>query len=174
MNDPLEARRQRVAGIELAISLALLALGLFVGWVARAMPAAGGFSGVGPGAMPSIVATGLVVIGVWLLAQRLTGGWRDREPEPEDKGEHAFLTPGFVWVTAGLVAQMALIHTAGFVLAAVALFVGVARGFGSARPGRDAAVALVLAIAIYAFFVHFLNVNLPAGWLKPLLGVAGI
>ena len=29
-------------------------------------------------------------------------------------------------------------------------------------------------LAVFLFFVKFLNVNLPAGVLKPLLGVAGI
>jgi putative tricarboxylic transport membrane protein len=69
---------------------------------------------------------------------------------------------------------MALIHTAGFVLAAVVLFVCIARGFGSRRPLRDAAFGLVLGLMAFLFFVRFLNVNLPAGWLKPLLGAAGI
>jgi hypothetical protein len=32
----------------------------------------------------------------------------------------------------------------------------------------------VLGLGVFAFFVHFLNVNLPAGWLRPLLGAAGI
>jgi putative tricarboxylic transport membrane protein len=122
-----EATRQRAALAELAISLALLALGGCVLWGAARMPASAGFSGVGPGAMPHIVGAGLALVGLWLLAQRLSGGWRDAEPHPTARGEHAFCTAGFVWVTAGLVAQMLLIATAGFVLAATALFVGVAR-----------------------------------------------
>ena len=69
---------------------------------------------------------------------------------------------------------MALIHTAGFVIAAAALFACVARGFGSVRWLRDAALGLALGLAVFSFFVHFLNVNLPAGWLKPLLGTAGL
>ena len=69
---------------------------------------------------------------------------------------------------------MLLINTAGFVIAAAALFVGVARGFGSRRPLRDALLGLAVALAIFVFFVHLLNVNLPAGWLKPVLGAAGI
>ena len=39
---------------------------------------------------------------------------------------------------------------------------------------RDFAIGLVLGLAVFLFFVKFLNVNLPAGWLKPLLGGAGI
>lgn len=164
----------RGALVELAISIALLALGIAVAVVAARMPASGGFSGVGPAAMPSIVATGLIGVGLWLLAESLTGGWRQREADPVDRGEHAFFAPGFVWVSAGLAAQMLLIHSAGFVIAAIALFTCVARGFGSRKPLRDAGIGAVLSTAIFLFFVQFLNVSLPAGWLKPLLGTAGI
>ena len=69
---------------------------------------------------------------------------------------------------------MALIGWAGFVVADTALFACVARGFGSRRLVRDLAIALVMTLAIYLFFVKLLNVNLPAGWLSPVLGGAGI
>ena len=174
MTTGAEGRRRRVALVELALSLALLALGAFVLGVAGRMPATGGFSGVGPGAMPTIVGVGLVGVGLWLLGERLTGGWRKAEPEPTARGEHAFHGAGFAWVSAALAAQMLLISTAGFVIAATALFAGVARGFGSRRPLRDALLGLAVALAIFVFFVHLLNVNLPAGWLKPVLGAAGI
>jgi hypothetical protein len=29
-------------------------------------------------------------------------------------------------------------------------------------------------MAVFLFFVRFLNVNLPAGWLQPILGTAGL
>jgi putative tricarboxylic transport membrane protein len=67
-----------------------------------------------------------------------------------------------------------LIHRAGFVLAQAALFACVARGFGSAKLLRDIAVGIFLGLAVFLFFVKFLNVNLPAGWLQPILSGAGI
>ena len=69
---------------------------------------------------------------------------------------------------------MALINTAGFVLAAAVLFACVARGFGSGRWLRDSAIGLLLGLGVFLFFVRFLNVNLPAGWLRPILGGAGL
>jgi hypothetical protein len=60
------------------------------------------------------------------------------------------------------------------VLAQAALFACVARGFGSAKVPRDFAIGLMLGLGVFLFFVKFLNVNLPAGWLQPLLGGAGI
>lgn len=169
----MRPRHPRTAA-EVAISLGVLALGVAAAVVAFRLPEAGGYARIGPNFMPRVVAGGLVVLGLWLLAELATGGWRDRVPDdPATRGEHAFHGPAFVWVTAGLVAQMALIGTAGFVIAAVVLFACVARGFGSRRLVRDVAVGVVLATAVYLFFVRFLNVSLPPGWLGPLLGTAG-
>jgi putative tricarboxylic transport membrane protein len=69
---------------------------------------------------------------------------------------------------------MALIGWAGFVVAGTVLYACVARGFGRRRWSVTLAVGLVLSLAIFVFFVKLLNVNLPAGWLAPLLGGAGI
>lgn len=160
---------------EVALSLGVLALGVFAAVVAFRLPEAGGYARVGPNFVPKVVAGGLVVLGLWLLAELLTGGWRDRVPDEADRrGEHPLHARGFLWVTAGLFAQMALIRHAGFVIAAAVLFACVARGFGSARPVRDAAVGLLLGLGVFLFFVKLLNVGLPAGWLAPLTGTAGL
>jgi len=167
-------RRAR-SGVELVISLGVLALGIAAAVIAFALPEAGGYARIGPNFMPKVVAGGLVVLGLWLLAEVFTGGWRDAVPDdPAARGEHAFSGAAFAWVSAGLILQMVLIHSAGFVLAAMALFACVARGFGSERVVRDLAVGALLGIGVYLFFVKLLNVGLPAGWLKPLFGVAGL
>jgi putative tricarboxylic transport membrane protein len=169
------AERRARSGVELVISLGVLALGVGAAAIAFALPEAGGYARIGPNFMPKFVAAGLVVLGVWLLAEVFTGGWREAVPDdPAARGEHAFALAAFVWVSAGLVLQMVLIHTAGFVLAAMALFACVARGFGSTRVVRDLAIGLVLGLGVFLFFVKFLNVGLPAGWLKPFLGGAGL
>lgn len=160
---------------ELAISIGTLALGSFALFTALRLPSAGGYSGIGPNAIPIAVAGSLTALGAWLLIEALTGGWRARvSDDPAERGDHAFDALAFAWVSAGLFAQMALIHTAGFVLAAAVVFACVARGFGSTKPLRDAALGLVLGLAVFLFFVKFLNVGLPAGWLAPVLGGAGI
>ena len=166
-------RRAR-SGVELGISLGMLALGIGAAVIAFALPEAGGYARVGPNFMPKIVSGGLIVLGVWLLAEVFTGGWRDAVPEdPVARGEHRFSRAAFAWVSAGLFLQMLLIHSAGFVVAATVLFACVARGFGSRRIGRDLAVGLVLGLLVFLFFVRFLNVGLPGGWLQPLLVAMG-
>ena len=163
------------ARVEVVLSFGVLALGVVAAVIAFGLPETAGYARIGPNFMPKFVAGGLVVCGLWLLGEGLTGGWREAVPEdPAERGDHAPDRRAFGWVTAGLFAQMALMHTAGFVLAAGALFTCVARGFGSARPLRDLAGGLLLGVAVFLFFVRFLNVNLPAGWLQPLLGAAGI
>lgn len=158
------------------LSLAVLALGVGVYFRGANLSGAGGYARIGPDMVPMIVGVGLCVIGVWLLRDALTAdGWREVPPDDAaERGEHAFRPGAFLWVAGGLVAQMALVNNAGFVLAGLALYLCVARGFGSTRWFRDALVGLAIALAVFLFFVKFLNVNLPAGWLQPLLGTAGI
>jgi putative tricarboxylic transport membrane protein len=157
------------------ISVGVLLLGCAATWVALQLPDVGGYARVGPNVIPRVVAGGLVLMGLWLLAEVLTGGWRAAVPDdPAARGEHAFHGRAFVWVAAGLLAQMLLIGHAGFVVAGVALFTLVARGFGSRRPLRDAAAGTLMTVAVFLFFVRFLNVGLPAGWLRPVLGGAGL
>ena len=67
---------------ELVLSLGVLALGIGAAVVAFALPEAGGYARIGPNFVPKVVAGGLILLGVWLLAEYFTGGWR--EPVPDD------------------------------------------------------------------------------------------
>ena len=150
----------RRAGAEIALSIGVVALGAGLGAVTATLPSEGGYAGIGPNFIPAIVAAGTILCGLWLAFEAFTGGWRRREEE-----EKRFERAPFLWISAGLFAQMALIGTAGFVLSGTALFACVARGFGSRRLVRDVAVGLVLTVLVFVFFVKLLNVGLPAGWM---------
>ena len=165
----------RRSAAEVALSLGVLALGFGVAGVTATLPSEGGYAGIGPNFIPGVVGAGIVVLGLWLSFEAFTGGWRGAAPdEARERGEHAFNAAAFGWITAGLAAHMVLIGWAGFVIAGVALFACVARGFGSVRVARDLALGLLLSLGVFVFFVKLLNVNLPAGWLAPILGTAGI
>ena len=165
----------RRSGAEISLSLGVLALGIGVAGVTATLPSEGGYAGVGPNFIPGVVGAGVILLGLWLAFEAFTGGWRGAAPDDAPaRGEHAFHASAFGWITAGLFAHMALIGWAGFVIAGVALFACVARGFGSVRIARDIALGLALSLGVFVFFVKLLNVNLPAGWLAPLLGSAGI
>jgi len=160
---------------EIALSLGVLALGLGVAGVTATLSSEGGYAGIGPNFIPAVVGAGIIVLGVWLCIEAFTGGWRGAAPDDAAaRGEHAFNGAAFGWISAGLFAHMALIGWAGFVIAGALLFACVARGFGSRRVARDLALGLALSVGVFFFFVKLLNVNLPAGWLQPLLGSAGI
>ena len=154
---------------EVALSLGVIALGAGVAAVTATLPSEGGYAGIGPNFIPAVVAAGIILLGAWLAFEAFTGGWRKRVEE-----EEAFQPSPFLWISGGLFAHMALIGWAGFVIAGTVLFACVARGFGSRRLIRDLCIAGALSVGIYLFFVKLLNVNLPAGWLAPILGGAGI
>src|SRR5215470_14591567 len=104
--------------VDLILSLGVVALGIFATVVAFQLPEAGGYARIGPNFMPKVVSGGLIVLGLWLLYEVFTGGWRESTPDdPAERGEHPFVPSAFLWVTAALFAQMALIQYAGFVLA---------------------------------------------------------
>jgi putative tricarboxylic transport membrane protein len=160
---------------ELVLSLAVLSLGIAVAIGTASLSGAGGYARIGPNVAPAVIAGGLIVLGLWLLYEAVFGGWRNAVPDnPDARGEHDFSPSAFIWVSIGLIAQMLLIHRAGFVLAQATLFTCVARGFGSRRYPRDFAIGLALGVAVFLFFVKFLNVNLPPGWLAPIMRGAGI
>jgi putative tricarboxylic transport membrane protein len=169
------AARAARSPAEIALSVGVLALGAVSAAVTSQLPSEGGYAGIGPNFFPALTSAGLILLGAWLLWEALAGGWKNRPSDaPEERGEHAFDAAAFLWVSAGLFAHMALIGWAGFVLSGALLFACVARGFASRRFALDAAIGLALSLAVFLFFVKLLNVNLPAGWLQPLLGSAGI
>ena len=157
------------SGAEIALSLGVVALGIGIAAVTATLPSEGGYAGIGPNFIPAVVAAGMIALGVWLSIEAFAGGWRHMAEHPD-----VFEKAPFLWVSAGLLAHMALIGWAGFVIAGTVLFACIARGFGSIRIARDLALGLVLSLGVFLFFVKLLNVNLPAGWLAPLLGGAGI
>jgi putative tricarboxylic transport membrane protein len=154
---------------EVALSLGVLALGAGAAAVTATLPGEGGYAGIGPNFIPAVVSAGLLLLGAWLTIEAFSGGWRQREPHAG-----SFAAAPFLWVSAGLFAHMLLIGNAGFVIAGTALFVLVARGFGSRATLRNLLIGAALSLGVYLFFVKLLNVGLPAGWLAPLIGGAGI
>jgi len=149
------------------VAAGVAALGLFVFVGAFFLPAGGGYAQVGPGVVPRIVGFGLIVIGIFLIREAFTGGFRGVDEEAE---VHLPMHWGyFAWVSAGIIAYGLLVEPLGFVIASTILFVMVAAGFNSVRYLFNAIVGLMLAIVVFAMFNYGLGLSLPAGILKPLL-----
>jgi putative tricarboxylic transport membrane protein len=156
------------------IGIAALAVGSVIAFGAASMSSEAGYGGVGPNFLPWMVALALLVCGAWLLWEARTGGYRKMEaPSGAARGDWLAL----VWVSAGVLANAALITTIGFVLSCALCFVLAVRGLRLAE-GRgagnlrqtlvDAATGLVIAAPVYWLFTKLLAINLPGltttGW----------
>lgn len=151
----------------LAIGIAVLAVSLFFFLGLPGISGEEGYAGLSPRFMPTLVAIGLAVCGALLTWQGVRGGFRNMPEEDAELPSAPHSPRGFLWVSAGLVLNMALIGTLGFVLSSTLLMVCVARGYGSRRIVRDALIGLCITVPMWALFEFLLGINLP------LLPVAG-
>jgi putative tricarboxylic transport membrane protein len=157
------------------VGAAVLLLGAGLAAGAIGIPGNAGYGGVGPNFLPWLVAIGLAVCGVLILREAFTGGFRLLD-EPRQR---ASLWPGAVMVSAGLLANAALITTIGFVLSCALCYAlavqGLRRAEGQARLsnartlGTDAATGIAISAPVYWMFTKFLAINLPGltstGWI---------
>ena len=126
-----------------------------------------GYAGLSPRFMPTLVAIGLAVCGALLTWQAVRGGFRGMPEEDAELPQAPHSLPGLLWVGAGLVLNMALIGTLGFVFASTLMMICVARGYGSRRIVRDGLIGLAITVPRWVLFDFLLGINLP------LLPVAG-
>ena len=152
------AHRPDVAGLVIAAGLLLLALIIF--WDASAVQL-GQTYGLGPKAMPYVVATGTALLAIANFAL----AWRSDFPEREDYDAKAIIL-----ILGGLAALIAIIGLGGgFIPATAVLFAATARAFGRRAVLVDLAIGLVLAIAVYLLFDKLLTLALPSGPIERLL-----
>ena len=145
------------AGIVIALALLLIAAVL----VADALRVqANVVYGLGPQAMPIIVAIGLAV----LAAGNLVNALRGADAEREDMEFRPVLL-----ILAGLVLMIAIIGLGGgFIPAMTVLFATTARAFGRRAFAADLVIGFVIGIIIYLAFSKLLTLSLPAGPLERL------
>ncbi len=142
-----------------AIAAFLLVLAVVYAVGAYLLPPETGYAGVGPRFAPALVAVLLAVVGGLLAWQVATGGLRNFKDRSDG------LRPdvrGGLWVVAGVVLHASLITRVGFVLGAVLLFTCVARGFGSAKPVRDALIGAAITLPVFWLFTLVLDLKLPS------------
>jgi putative tricarboxylic transport membrane protein len=134
-----------------------------------------GYAGVGPNFLPWVVAVALLACGAWLVWEARTGGYRQlEEPSGAEQGDWVALA----WVSAGVLANAALITTIGFVLSCALCFALAVRGLrasegkpagGARQTVTDAVTGLVIAAPVFWLFTKLLAINLPgvtaSGWL---------
>ena len=157
------------------VGVGTLALGLVFVVGAIAIKSDAGYSGVGPNFLPWLVGLALLGCGAFLIYEARSGGYRAMD---EPSGASAGHWPGFLWVSAGILANAALITTIGFILSCALCFVLAVRGLKSAE-GRldlspkawlvDFAIGVAIAGPVFWMFTQLLAINLPGltstGWL---------
>jgi putative tricarboxylic transport membrane protein len=168
MTQPSSRRAQTLVG---AI-VALTGLGLAGG--ALRIPGEAGYGGVGPNFLPWVVALVLFVCGVLIVREARTGGFRDMG---EPSGAERAWWPGLVWVSAGLLANAALITTIGFILSCMLCYLLAVQGLrraqgqpaGAGTLVVDAIAGAAIAAPVFWTFTKFLAINLPGltgtGWI---------
>ena len=147
-------------GAAFIIAALLAAFGAVLLWDASAIPDKGGYAGIGPAAMPKVVGWGLIA----LAAATTAGAFRGRLAAVPRQNPVPLLLIG-----AGLVCQIALLHSLGFALATAILFAATAAAFGKRNLLITLPVGYALAFAIYGLFDGILRLNLPGGWLETLI-----
>lgn len=160
---------------ETLVGAGALGVGLALAAGAVGIPSDAGYQGVGPNFLPWIVAVLLVVCGAWLVWESLTGGFRQRA-EPSGAASADWLA--FAWISAGILANAALITRIGFILSCTLCFVLAVRGFRASMGTLewsprgwlvDGLTGAVIASPVYWMFTQFLAINLPGltgtGWL---------
>lgn len=121
---------------------------------------------VGEWVFPTLVGFGGVGVALLLLyetRQRRHARSLNPQDPPHARGPVRANRRALVWTAGGSLLFLATLNVAGFIIASTMLFMSVAAGFGSRRPLRTAAVALVLSAILYVAFSRGLGLTLPAG-----------
>ncbi|EFI50388.1 tripartite tricarboxylate transporter TctB family protein [Afipia sp. 1NLS2] len=145
------------AGVAIAAALVLLAL--VIAFDAMHIQANVTY-GMGPEAIPLVIAAGLGVLAIGNLVNALRGDFPARE--------HMDFRPVGL-VLAGLAAMIAIIGLGGgFIPAMTVLFAATATAFGRRAILADLAIGFVIGTIIYIAFSRLLTLSLPAGPIERL------
>lgn len=138
----------------------LLMIAGVVAWDASLMTRATPY-GLGPEAVPYLIAGGLVILGCAHLVAAIRIA-----PIELDLADPVAL----VWIVGGLLALIATIALdGGFIPATALLFAATARAFGRRALLVDLAIGFAVGTIVYLAFTRLLTLSLPQGPLEQLL-----
>jgi putative tricarboxylic transport membrane protein len=162
---------------QLLLGVGILILGVAMVVGATMIPSDAGYAGVGPDFLPALVGAVLSLCGIFVVWEALSGGFRNMEaPNGADTG----FWSGFAWMSAGLLANAALITTIGFILSCTLCFALAVRAlrtaelekigsFNGKQFFKDLLIGFAIAAPVYWMFTKLLAINLPGltstGWI---------
>lgn len=156
--NPATGRRPDGAAFVIAALLAIF--GAVLLWDASSIPDRGGYSGIGPAAMPKIIGWGLIALAAVTAANAFRGRLANvprQNPVP------------LLLIGGGLALQIALLKVIGFSLATGLLFAATAAAFGKRNLLVSLPIGVAFALGIYGIFDGLLRLNLPGGPLETLI-----
>jgi putative tricarboxylic transport membrane protein len=152
-----QVKRPDTAGIALAAVLLIIAAVIFYDTAALELAPT---YGLGPKAMPYVIASGLSILALGNFAL----AWRGDFPPRESLDVKAI-----VLILGGFAALIAIIGLGGgFIPATAILFVATCSAFGRRAIHVDLAIGLVLGFVVFLLFDKLLTLSLPAGPLERL------
>lgn len=143
----------------IAIALALIGVAGVIAWDASGLRSPSPY-GLGPEAMPFVVAAGLGLLGIANLVMAVRGAMPHRE-----QGDLTAIG----LILGGLIALMAIIgFGGGFIPATAVLFAATAAAFGRRAVLTDLAIGAVVGLVAYLLFAKLLSLTLPMGPIERL------
>lgn len=134
----------------------LAGLGVLVLLASRMVMGDAPHASVGPRALPGLIGTSLVVLGLVFMMAAWRGSGFPEAARPARRG-------ALPWIMAGLVGGVVIVEPMGFPLAAAWVFVMSARAFESRQWVRNVLIGVVLGVLVYVIFTRVLGVSLPGG-----------
>jgi putative tricarboxylic transport membrane protein len=155
-----ETGTKRVDPVGIAVAVLLFVLAAVIFWDMSRLELSSVY-GLGPKAMPIVVASGLALLAIGNVVMALAGDF----PERDEADPKAILL-----ILGGVVALIVLIGVGGgFIPATAILFVATAAAFGRRAFVTDLIIGLVLALVVYLIFAKLLALSLPIGPIERLM-----
>jgi putative tricarboxylic transport membrane protein len=155
--------KSKKIGGELAFAGSLLILGLVVLYDTSKMLVPPGSGTVGPQIFPYLVSGFVIFISLGLFFQIFRGNLG--VPEGTEFGEVVEKTDfkSLAMVAGSMLTYPLLIERAGFIIATIVAFFGVAYAYGAKNLLKNLLISIIFSLIVYFSFSKGLNVGLPAG-----------
>ena len=151
---------RRIDAAGLVIAFILLAIAGAIWWDMTSLGITSVY-GLGPKAMPMIVAVGLAILALGNAIMAFRGDLPARE---------SLDWKPIVLIIGGLVALIAIIRFGGgFIVATAVLFAATSTAFGRRAIIADLAIGFVIGVVVYVLFSKLHTLSLPVGPLESLI-----
>lgn len=156
---------------EMLLAAAVIVIGIVILVETQQIRVVRAMSQVSPRAIPQIVGTGMILVGLWYAwdiwkkPHVLSAGEDDEDVDIDAPTDWAVL----FWISVGLLIAAFLMRPAGFIIASAIIFTFASTAMGSRRVILNAVIGLALGGLVFLIFDGWLGVRLPDGILAPLL-----